>query len=106
MISDLQPMQDKLINLANLAYERELSRELSRVQRHIDLYRERESRFFNLKEIRFKFYRETSDEIWRLYNRLAPDKAIERAVALGLLDDEEVPEDIRDTLSHAVQCVS
>jgi hypothetical protein len=99
-------MQEKISNLANLAYERELSRELARVQRHIDLYRERESKFFNLKEIRFKFYRETSDEIWRLYNRLEPNKAVERAVALGLLNDEEVPEDIRNTLSHAVQCVS
>ena len=106
MKSGPQAMQDKLTCLANLAYERELSRELSRVQRHIDLYRERESKFFNLQEIRFKFYRETSDEIWRLYNRLEPDKAIERAVALGLLADEEVPEDIRAILSHAVQCVS
>jgi len=99
-------MQEKMSNLANLAYERELNRELSRVQRHIDLYRERESKFFNLNEIRFKFYREKSDEIWRLYNRLEPDKAIERAVALGLLNDEEIPEDIRRAMSHAVPCVS
>lgn len=99
-------MQEKMHNLANLAYERELRRELSRVQRHIDLYREKESKFFNLNEIRFKFYRETSDEIWRLYNRLEPDKAVERAVALGLLNDEDVPEDVRSALRHAVQCVS
>jgi len=99
-------MNNKMTNLANLAYERELNRELSRVQRHIDLYRERESKFFDLKEIRFKFYREISDEIWRLYNRLEPDKAIERAVALGLLDDEEVPEEIRSTMNRAMPCVS
>ena len=99
-------MQAKILGLANIAYERELSRELSRVQRHIDLYRDRESKFFNLKEIRFKFYRETSDEIWRMYHRLGPDKAVERAVALGLLDEKEVPEDIRSHLGHAVQCVS
>lgn len=99
-------MQEIMHNLANLAYERELRRELSRVQRHIDLYREKESKFFNLSEIRFKFYRETSDEIWRLYNRLEPDKAVERAVALGLLNDEEVPDDVRLALQHAVQRVS
>ena len=99
-------MQEIMMNLANLAYERELRRELARVQQHIDLYRERESKFFNLSEIRLKFYRETSDEIWRLYNRLEPNKAIERAVALGLLNDEEVPEEVRNTLRHAVQCAS
>lgn len=103
---DRTEMQEKMTNLANLAYERELNRELSRVQRHIDLYRERESKFFNLNEIRFKFYREISDEIWLLYNRLEPDKAIERAVALGLLNDEEVPEEIRSTINRAVPCVS
>lgn len=103
---DITAMQEKMHSLANLAYERELRRELSRVQRHIDLYREKESKFFNLNEIRFKFYRETSDEIWRLYNRLEPDKAVERAVALGLLNDEDVPEDVRNALRHAVQCVS
>jgi hypothetical protein len=95
-------MQEKLLNLVNLAYERELSRELSRVQRHIDLYREKESKFFNLREIKLKFYREASDEIWRLYHRLEPDKAIERALALGLLSDNEVTEDIQDAIGRAV----
>lgn len=95
-------MREKMMHLANLAYERELQRELGRVQRHIDLYRDKESKFFNLNEIKFKFYRETSDQIWRLYERLAPDKAIGRAVALGLLTDEDLPEDVRNTLQHAV----
>lgn len=95
-------MLEKMMHLANVAYERELRRELSRVQRHIDLYRDKESKFFNLTEIKLKFYRETSDEIWRLYDRLAPDKAIERAVSLGLLSEEELPEDVRETLQQAV----
>lgn len=99
-------MREKILDLANLAYERELSRELSRVQRHVDLYRERESKFFNLQEIKLKFYREASDEVWRLYDRLEPNKAVERAVALGLLTDEEVPEDFQNSLHHAVRCVS
>lgn len=99
-------MREKMLDLANLAYERELSRELSRVQRHVDLYREKESKFFNLQEIKLKFYREASDEVWRLYDRLEPSKAVERAIALGLLTNEEVPEDLQNTLPHPVRCVS
>lgn len=95
-------MQEKMLNLANLAYERELQRELSRIQRHLDLYREKESKFFKLNDLKFKFYRETSDEIWRLYDQLAPDKAIERAVALGLLTNAEVPEDVRNAMRETV----
>jgi hypothetical protein len=41
-----------------------------------------------------------------LYDRLEPDKAIERAVALGLLAADEVPDDIQHTLRRAVRCVS
>jgi hypothetical protein len=106
MESEYTKMREKMLDLANLAYERELSRELSRVQRHVDLYRERESKFFNLQEIKLKFYREASDEVWRLYDRLEPNKAVERAVALGLLTNEEVPEDFQNFLQQAVQCVS
>jgi hypothetical protein len=102
MATEKEAMMEKIACLANLAYERELQRELSRVQRHIDLYRERESRFFNLNEIKTKFYRETSDEIWCLYNQLEPEKAVERAVALGLLTEEEVPDDVRNSLQQAV----
>ena len=99
-------MQEKFMNLANLAYERELSRELSRVQRHIEMYRERESKFFNLREIQLKFYQEASDEIWHLYDRLKPEKAVERAVALGLLTDDELSDDVRTSLNRSVQRVS
>ena len=99
-------MREIILDLANLAYERELSRELSRVQRHVDLYREKESKFFNLHEIKLKFYREASDEVWRLYDRLEPNKAVERAITLGLLSSEEVPEDIQNVLQHAVHCAS
>jgi hypothetical protein len=106
MKSEYSKMREAMLDLANLAYERELRRELSRVQRHIDQYRERESKFFNLHDIRLKFYREASDEIWHLYDRLEPDKAVERAVALGLLAADEVPDDIQHTLRRAVRCVS
>lgn len=97
-------MKEQMTNLANLACERELQRELSRVQRHIDLYRERESKFFNLREIRQKFCRETSDEIRYLYHRMEPNKAVERAVALGLLNDDEVPEEVLSNMGRAAQC--
>ena len=93
-----------MLDLANLAYERELRRELSRVQRHIDQYRERESKFFNLHDIRLKFYREASDEIWHLYDRLEPDKAIERAVALPMATPSVRPSTWRRRCSTAPGC--
>ena len=88
----------KLEDLANLAYERELNRELSRLQQHLEQYRHRENKFFQMADMKLKFMQETSDEIDELYDHLAPRQAVSRAVALGLLRREEIPGDIRDAI--------
>ena len=85
-------------DLANLAYERELNRELSRLQQHLELYRHRENRFFQITDMKLKFMQETSDEILQLYDHLAPDQAVSRAVALGLLLREEIPRDMHEAM--------
>ncbi len=91
-------MNNKMEDLANLAYERELNRELSKLQKHLELYRHRENKFFQMTDMKLKFMQETSDEILRLYDHLAPDQAVSRAVALGLLHREEIPMDMRDSI--------
>ena len=91
-------MDSKMEDLANLAYERELDRELARLQQHLERYRHRENKFFQMTDMKLKFMQETSDEIDRLYDQLAPDKAVSRAIALGLLHREEIPGDIRDVI--------
>ncbi|MDJ0808825.1 MAG: hypothetical protein QNJ48_05450 [Desulfobacterales bacterium] len=91
-------MNNKMEDLANLAYERELNRELSRLQQHLELYRHRENKFFQMTDMKLKFMQETSDEIIRLYDHLAPVQAVSRAVALGLLSKEEIPRDMRDAI--------
>ncbi len=91
-------MNSKMEDLANLAYERELNRELSRLQQHLELYRHRENKFFRMTDMKLKFMQETSDEILRLYDHLAPVQAVSRAVALGLLRKEEIPRDMRDAI--------
>ena len=90
-------MKNKMQDLANLAYERELARELSKLQQYIELYRHRQNRFFQVSELKFKFMQETSDEILRLYDHLEADQAVSRAVALGLLSKEELPPDMHES---------
>jgi hypothetical protein len=91
-------MQNKLEDLANLAYERELNRELSKLQQHLELYRGRENKFFQMTDLKLKFMQETSDEILNLYDHLEPDQAVSRAVALGLLRREEIPQEMQERL--------
>ena len=91
-------MNSKLKDLANLAYEREMDRELSRLRQHLELYRHRENKFFQMADMKLKFMQETSDEIDKLYDHLPPRQAISRAIALGLLHLEDIPGEIRDTI--------
>lgn len=91
-------MNNKLEDLANLAYERELKQELSKLQQYLDLYRYRENKFFQMTDLELKFVQETSDEILRLYDYLAPVKAVSRAVALGLLSRDEIPQDVHESI--------
>ena len=90
-------MKNKIEDLANLAYERELERELTKLQQYIELYRHRQNRFFQVSELKLKFMQETSDEILRLYDHLEADQAVSRAVALGLLSKEELPQDMHES---------
>jgi hypothetical protein len=93
-------MKNKVQDLVDLAYERELNEELSKLYQHLERYRDRQSKFFNINDIKLKFYRETSEDIWRIYHHLAPDQAIQRAVALGFLTTDEIPANLQDLL-HA-----
>ncbi|MDJ0665792.1 MAG: hypothetical protein QNJ61_00900 [Desulfobacterales bacterium] len=90
-------MKNKMEDLANLAYERELNRELAKLQQYLELYRHRQNKFFQMSELKFKFVQETSDEIVRLYDHLEAGQAVSRAVALGLLSKEELPQDMRES---------
>lgn len=91
-------MKTKMEDLANLAYERELNRELSKLQQYLELYRHLENRFFQMTDMKHKFIQETSEEILQLYDHLAADKAVSRAVALGLISKEEIPLNMRETI--------
>ncbi len=91
-------MNSKMEDLVNLAYEREMDRELSRLRQYLDLYRHRENKFFQVTDMKLKFMQETSEEIDKLYDHLAPGQAVSRAIALGLLRREEIPGEIRDAI--------
>lgn len=91
-------MENKIKDLVNLAYERELNRELSKLRQHLKRYRHRENKFFRMTDLKIKFMQETSEEILRVYDHLEPDQAVSRAVALGLLSRDEIPQEMQKAL--------
>ena len=51
-----------------------------------------------MTDMKLKFIQETSDEILQLYDHLEAEQAVSRAVALGLLREDEVPQEMRDAI--------
>ena len=88
----------KLRELAGIANERELDQEMEKLYQHFENWRNEKISCFELSELIHKFHQGTSREIWKIYMYSDPDMAVSRAIALGLLKKEEIPENLLDIL--------
>ena len=88
----------KLRELAGIANERELDREMEKLYQHFENWRNETMSCFELSDVIHKFHQGPSREIWKMYAYSDPDTAVSRAVALGLLKKEEISKDLLDIL--------
>jgi hypothetical protein len=93
----------KLRSLAGIANERELDQELEKLYRHFESWRKKEISCFELSDLIHTFHQGVSREIWKMYAYPDPDTAVSRAVALGLLKKEEIPENLLDILDLKIE---
>ncbi|MGA7144835.1 MAG: hypothetical protein WBY47_10055 [Desulfobacterales bacterium] len=88
----------KLRELAGIANERELDQEMEMLYQHFENWRNEKISCFELSDLIHTFHQGPSREIWKMYTYSDPDTAVSRAVALGLLKKEEIPENLLDIL--------
>jgi len=88
----------KLRELAGIANERELDQEMEMLYQHFENWRNEKMSCFELSDLIHKFHQGPSRDIWKMYTYSDPDTAVSRAVALGLLKKEEIPENLLDIL--------
>ena len=88
----------KLRELAGIANERELDQELEKLYRHFESWRKKDICCFELSDLIHMFHQGASRELWKMYTYYDPDTAVSRAVALGLLKKEDIPENMLDIL--------
>ena len=87
-------IRKKLRELAGLAYERELSRALEMLDSHFARWRRQEIDCFKLNDRIHSFHQKTSRELWKTYSSMEDDFLVCRAVKLGFLFKEDVPEKV------------
>jgi hypothetical protein len=96
----------KLRELAAIANERELDQEMEKLYQHFENWRNGKISCFDLSDLIHKFHQGASREIWKMYAYSDPVMAASRAIALGLLKKEEIPENLLDILNLKIRFFS
>ena len=89
-----KPIRKKLRELVGLAQECELSRAMETLDKHFAQWRRQEINCFELNDRIHSFHQKTSRELWKTYSSMEDDFLVCRAVKLGFLSKEDVPEKV------------
>ncbi|HEX8844802.1 MAG TPA: hypothetical protein VF791_09180 [Pyrinomonadaceae bacterium] len=96
----------KLIrHYASVAYEEELKRELRKLHIHFEEWRDEDISSSQLSDLIYAFTKGPSRELFNKYNSSWLDLAVAQAIANGILDEDELPKELVESLSHAVHFV-
>ena len=95
-----KPIKRVLRQLMDVAYERELHRELEKLDQSFAAWREGTISSFELNELIHKHHDGPSRELWSRYRNVrAADMLVTSAVVEGLIKEEEVPLEVLATIS-------
>jgi hypothetical protein len=96
----------KLIrHYAGVAYEEELKRELRKLHIHFEEWRDEDISSSQLSDLIFAFTKGPSRELFNKYNSRWLDLVVAQAIASGILDQDELPKELVESLSTAAQFV-
>ena len=91
-------IRKKLRELAGLAHKSELSSALEMLDSHFTRWRRQEIDCFELNERIHSFHQKTSRELWETYSSMEDDFLVCRAVKLGFLSKEDLPEKVAEAI--------
>ncbi len=87
-------IKKQLNTLMSEAYERELTRELTQLAARFDEWRAGQIAPGELNDLIHQYHQGPAREIYKRYDFGDADLAVARAVAQGLLAEDEIPEDV------------
>lgn len=98
-----KPVRKAILDLAALAYERELSTELSKLRVKFDAWERGETDAFELERAIHAFHNGAARELFNRYSSESmQDHVVAHAVIGGVILESEVPEIARDHISGLV----
>jgi hypothetical protein len=92
-----------LRRLAGIAYDRELSRELTRLEASFTEWRAGQRSAHDVSAAIHEFHDGVARDLWVLSNRVDPSSTVPRAVVAGILAENEVPAPLLAKLQNALE---
>ena len=89
--------------LASVAYERELGRELDRVLAAFNNWKAKQLSAHDVSAAVHEFHDGAARDLYVLYTRIDPSQTVARAVAAGLLTDDEIPAELLTKLARSLE---
>ena len=86
-----------------MAYTRELSAELAKLEDDFGKWRSGEIDPFELSDRIHRFHDGASRDLYVLYRDIVPSHTVARAVVLGLIQGNEVPSEILNALEPGIE---
>jgi hypothetical protein len=93
----------ELKELAGRAYKNELVRELGKLARHFDAWREGKIAADDLTELVHQYHNGPARELWEKYNGPFTDVLVAGAIMNGLLQKEQVTEETWPVVEEAIE---
>lgn len=88
--------------LIGQAYEREQGKALESLRREFDRWKSGEIDCWELTDLIHRFHNGESRELYKFYEMGNIEFALARAIALGILGEEEVPSALRESLQPTI----
>ncbi len=93
----------KLQELSNLAYGRELSEKLDELYIKFQDWKNGKMDCGQLHDMIHEYHNREGKEVWKIYNQTDVDFILHRAYRLGILIADEIPADVADALDIKVK---
>ena len=96
-------IREQLRKLMDMAYERELSHELSQLADHFDSWKAGKISAGELDHLIHRYHDDRARELYKYYNAVSPDLAVARAVAEGWFTQEMISDEVWPHIEATVQ---
>ena len=91
-------IRQKLQELSNVAYDRELSQKLDELYIKFQNWKNGKIDCGRLHDMIHEYHNREGEEVWKIYNQADVDFIVDRACRLGILKVAEIPADVADAL--------